>query len=157
MHSRHEGGYGMKFVETGVGDDGRSRVTSVHDVLADRAFRSGSLTSEVLWATNEIPFELPIPRRAASDPVVDFGIPANAIRFTMLRIEAGEQEHGLHRTDTIDFDLVVAGEVDLLLDDGDINLQPGDSVVLPGVTHGWRAGPDGVVMCIAVLGLAAVQ
>ena len=147
----------MQFVETGVGDDGRSRVVGIHEVLADRAFRSGSLTSEVLWSTNEVPFEVPVPRRGPDDPVLDFGIPANATRFTMLRIESGEQEHGLHRTDTIDFDVVLAGEVDLLVEDGEVTLRPHDSVVLPGVVHGWRAGPDGVLLSIAVLGLTRVE
>jgi quercetin dioxygenase-like cupin family protein len=147
----------MKFVVTGVGENGRSRVVESHEVHQDRAQRMGSLLSEVLWSTNEIPFETPGPGRKPNEPVLDFGIPPGATRFTMLRIESGEEEHGLHRTDTIDYDVVLEGQVTLLLEDELVNLERCDSVVLPGTVHGWRAGPDGVLLSIVVLGLPAPQ
>ncbi len=45
-----------------------------------------------------------------------------------------------HTTPTFDVDLVISGEVDLLLENGDVHLEPGDTVVIPGVVHGWRTG-----------------
>jgi quercetin dioxygenase-like cupin family protein len=51
-----------------------------------------------------------------------------------------EPDHpGMHTTDTIDFDLVVAGEVWLELDDGaEVRLQVGDSVIQNGTRHAWH-------------------
>ena len=46
---------------------------------------------------------------------------------------------GMHTTDTIDFEIVLAGEVVLELDDGaEVTLHPGDTVVQNGTRHRWR-------------------
>ena len=46
---------------------------------------------------------------------------------------------GMHTTDTIDFEVVLSGQVVLELDDGaEKTLQPGDTVVQNGTRHRWR-------------------
>ncbi len=46
---------------------------------------------------------------------------------------------GMHTTPTIDFDLVIAGEIVLELDNGATKtLRPGDIVVQNGTRHRWR-------------------
>jgi mannose-6-phosphate isomerase-like protein (cupin superfamily) len=46
---------------------------------------------------------------------------------------------GMHRSDTIDFEYVIAGEVWLELDDGqEVHLRAGDTVVQNGTRHAWR-------------------
>jgi quercetin dioxygenase-like cupin family protein len=60
----------------------------------------------------------------------------------------------MHHTDTVDFDTVLSGSVELTLGDGMHQLAAGDSVVMTGVDHAWRAGPEGCrlnVMSIGVL------
>lgn len=53
----------------------------------------------------------------------------------------------MHATDTLDINVIIDGEVTLFLDDGvNVVLSKGDSVILPGNQHGWRAGPQGVSM-----------
>jgi quercetin dioxygenase-like cupin family protein len=51
-----------------------------------------------------------------------------------------EPDHrGMHTTDTIDFDVVISGEVWLELDDGaEVRLGPGDSVIQNGTRHAWH-------------------
>jgi hypothetical protein len=50
---------------------------------------------------------------------------------------------GMHTTATIDFEVVLDGEVWLELDDGvEIHLQPGDTVVQNGTRHAWRDHGD---------------
>lgn len=44
---------------------------------------------------------------------------------------------GMHRTRTIDYAIVVSGEIDLLLDETDVHLQVGDVVVQRGTNHAW--------------------
>jgi len=44
---------------------------------------------------------------------------------------------GMHRTRTIDYAIVVSGEIDLLLDDTDVHLRAGDVVVQRGTNHAW--------------------
>jgi hypothetical protein len=50
---------------------------------------------------------------------------------------------GMHTTDTIDFEIVLDGEVWLELDDGaEVHLRPGDTVVQNGTRHAWRNHGD---------------
>ena len=51
-----------------------------------------------------------------------------------------ERDHpGMHTTDTVDFDVVVSGEVVLELDDGaEVLLKAGDCVVQNGTRHAWH-------------------
>jgi quercetin dioxygenase-like cupin family protein len=58
----------------------------------------------------------------------------------------------MHHTDTVDFDLVVEGTIELILDDGAHALQSGDCVFMTGVDHGWRAGPAGCILSGTSLG-----
>lgn len=84
---------------------------------------------------------------------LDLVLPPGALRWTMIEYAPGA-EFSMHHTDTVDFDVVLSGSVELVLDDGDHLLEPGDSAVITGVDHGWRAGPRGCrldVLTIAAL------
>ncbi len=43
----------------------------------------------------------------------------------------------MHRTETIDYALILSGEIDMLLDDVDVHLKAGDVVVQVGTNHAW--------------------
>ena len=61
---------------------------------------------------------------------------------------------GRHTTDTIDLNLIVSGEVWLLLDDGaEVHLRAGDCVVQNGTRHAWsNRGNQPCVMAVAQVG-----
>jgi mannose-6-phosphate isomerase-like protein (cupin superfamily) len=63
-------------------------------------------------------------------------------------------EPGMHTTDTIDFEVVVSGEVVLELDDGaEKVLGPGDTVVQNGTRHRWaNRGTEPAVVAVILLG-----
>jgi quercetin dioxygenase-like cupin family protein len=63
---------------------------------------------------------------------------------------------GMHTTDTIDFDVVLAGEVWLELDDGaEVRLEAGDSVIQNGTRHAWHnRSSDPCTLAIAIVGAA---
>ena len=57
---------------------------------------------------------------------------------------------GMHTTNTIDFEVILSGEVVLELDDGAMTtLRPGDTVVQNGTRHRW-SNPGAVPAVIAV-------
>jgi mannose-6-phosphate isomerase-like protein (cupin superfamily) len=43
----------------------------------------------------------------------------------------------MHRTKTIDYALILTGEIDMLLDDSEIHLKAGDVVIQRGTNHAW--------------------
>jgi hypothetical protein len=61
---------------------------------------------------------------------------------------------GMHTTDTVDYDIVLDGEIWLELDDGaETMLKQGDVVVQCGTRHAWRNRGDGpATMCFVLIG-----
>jgi hypothetical protein len=57
--------------------------------------------------------------------------------------EEGEQPHPLmHRTKTVDYGIVLSGEIYLVLDKGETLLKAGDVVVQRGTNHAWSNRSD---------------
>ncbi|MBA2282993.1 MAG: cupin domain-containing protein [Acidimicrobiia bacterium] len=63
-------------------------------------------------------------------------------------------EPGMHATPTIDFEVVISGEVVLELDDGaEVQLRPGDTVVQNGTRHRWHnRGAEPATLAVFVVG-----
>ena len=61
------------------------------------------------------------------------------------------QHPGMHRTETIDYAVVLDGEMTLVLDDGEVELSPGDLVVQCGTNHAWVNRSDRVTRMLFVL------
>lgn len=61
---------------------------------------------------------------------------------------------GMHTTDTVDYDIVLEGEIWLELDDGaEMHLRQGDVVVQCGTRHAWRnKGTAPVTMAFMLIG-----
>ncbi len=43
----------------------------------------------------------------------------------------------MHRTRTLDYAIVLAGEIDMLLDEGEVHLKAGDILIQRGTNHAW--------------------
>jgi hypothetical protein len=82
---------------------------------------------------------------------LDLGIPPGIARWMMVQFQPGQRSQ-VHHTDTIDFDTIIFGDVDILLDDGPHHLEPGDCVLVPGIDHAWLAGPYGCTSSVVVIG-----
>ena len=66
-----------------------------------------------------------------------------------------EKEHpGMHTTDTIDYGIVLSGEIWLELDDeAEVHLKQGDCVIQNGTRHAWRnRGPEPCIMAFVMVG-----
>ena len=66
-----------------------------------------------------------------------------------------EPDHpGMHTTDTVDFDIVLSGEVWLELDDGaEVHLVAGDTVIQNGTRHVWHnRTTEPCVIAVALVG-----
>ena len=72
-------------------------------------------------------------------------------------MEVLEPDHpGMHTTDTVDFDVIVSGEVYLELDDGaEVLLKAGDCVIQNGTRHAWHnRSSEKCVISVAIVGAA---
>jgi quercetin dioxygenase-like cupin family protein len=70
-------------------------------------------------------------------------------------MEVLEPAHpGMHTTDTVDFDVIVSGEVYLELDEGaEVRLKAGDCVIQNGTRHAWHnRSSEKCVISVAIVG-----
>lgn len=64
---------------------------------------------------------------------------------------------GFHRTATVDYDVILSGELWLELDDGDVrHLKAGDVVIQNGTRHAWRNRTETPAVMLSVLVGAAI-
>jgi quercetin dioxygenase-like cupin family protein len=165
----------MRRLVVGTGPDGRSAVVAdgpppsvyrfggadgdrdPHDLKGlaasdgEASAAPGEVVVSELWAT------LGGDRPDGTDPTAtadgfDVECPPGGTRWRIVEMGAG-RERPMHRTVTVDYDLVLAGEIDLLLEDGPVRLRAGDAVVLPGVVHGWRTAKSACTMAVAMVAL----
>jgi mannose-6-phosphate isomerase-like protein (cupin superfamily) len=57
----------------------------------------------------------------------------------------------MHRTETVDYAVVLEGEITLILDEGEVNLQAGDVVIQRGTNHAWSNRSGKVTKMLYVL------
>ena len=48
----------------------------------------------------------------------------------------------MHRTRSLDYAIVLAGEIDMLLDDSEVHMKAGDIMVQQGTNHAWVNNSD---------------
>ncbi len=98
--------------------------------------RPGSgLVSTLLWATDESPAEL---SGSADRAAREIGIPPprNGSIFRVVDFPPGAKGE-MHRTSSIDYAVVLEGEIDMLLPGSEVSLRAGDVLVQQGASHAW--------------------
>jgi quercetin dioxygenase-like cupin family protein len=63
----------------------------------------------------------------------------------------GRKHPGMHKTNTVDFLVVLSGEIWLVLDEGEILLKQGDTCVQRGTLHAWSNRSDKPCILAGVL------
>ncbi len=169
----------LRRVITGHGPDGRSKVS------IDSAPLDGVAPLLEVWAAQAGPVDSRDEADLAAGPVrlcpspggskfryftvepLPAGLPPEAVEAAFAQgfaaIGAADarvdtrRHPAMHRTSSLDYIIVLKGEVTLLLDDGEVHLKPFDVVVQRGTNHGWVAtGPEPALLA-AILIDAEVQ
>ena len=141
----------VRCLVTGVDASGRSCVLREREVAFAEIV--DGLHVDPIFRTKATP---PDPRPEGRGDLVDLGVQPGQCSFAVWRFEP-DTEVGMHHTDSVDFDVVLKGSIDLILDDGTHSLAPGDSVVMTGIDHAWRAGSGGCVLIAANLGSSRLE
>ena len=59
---------------------------------------------------------------------------------------------GMHKTKSLDYGILLAGRLTLLLDDGKVDLAPFDVVIQRGTNHGWtNPGTEPALMAFILI------
>ena len=151
----------VRRVVTGHRADGRSSVL-IDAPAPNVTQRAAGNGSTLVWVTDESPADVsvtgdraareigvPPPRRGSIFRIAEFppGIGGDVRdNETVLRdfgigadVKRGHapRHPAIHRTRSLDYIVVLEGEITLLLDDGEVVLKAGDVVVQQGTNHAW--------------------
>jgi mannose-6-phosphate isomerase-like protein (cupin superfamily) len=152
----------IRRVVTTVGTDGKAVVlfdgANPHKVVRPNR----SVTSRLVWVTDQTPADI---SGTADRAATNIGIapPHNGSVFRIIDIPPTPPEIGkldndylhkqigdhaprkglpprhplMHRTLTIDYAIIMQGEIDMLLDDSEVHLKAGDVLIQQGTNHAW--------------------
>jgi len=106
---------------------------------ANAKYPSGeAIVSTLMWVTDATPCDISIGEgiRDEGDRILGTPPPANGTRFAILEI--GPSPRGvMHRTETLDYVVILSGRIDMDMDDSTVHLGPGDVVIQRGTNHAW--------------------
>jgi quercetin dioxygenase-like cupin family protein len=145
-----------------TGHDAQGKAVVLFDAeLQPKQRSAGSNGMTLFWVTSESPADVggstdraqtqvgvPPPANGTVFRIVDFApLPPHAGPvdhhqiLVSMGIDPATQGHArhanTHRTRTIDYALVLDGEIDMLLDDTEIHVKAGDVVVQQATNHAW--------------------
>jgi quercetin dioxygenase-like cupin family protein len=140
------------------------RVVTGHDeahvakVLVDGAATNAKhpqagLVSTMMWCTDGAPAGIPIGEQPEDMGARIMGTapPRNGTRFAVIDFPPGNQPH-MHRTETIDYVIVMEGEIEMDMDASSVKLKAGDIMIQRGTNHAWanRSGRPARVAFVLV-------
>ena len=95
-------------------------------------------TSTLIWSTDSTPADCSV-----GENIEDLGAriigtppPENGTRFCVIEFPPGNPGR-MHRTETIDYVVVICGELDMDMDDSTVRLKAGDVLVQRATHHAW--------------------
>ena len=137
-----------------TGHDGNSVAKVIRDGQATNTKlpREG-VASTLLWCSDEMPADI-----AVGDNAEDMGArilgtapPQNGSRFIVMEFAPGIASD-MHRTETIDYIVMLSGAIDMDMDDSTVTLRPGDIMVQRGTNHAWvNRGTEPARLAIVLL------
>jgi mannose-6-phosphate isomerase-like protein (cupin superfamily) len=138
-------------VVTGHDADGRA-VVKIDEIGKNLASSRPGATAAVVWTTEGFPVDNTGEEDAGlrrTGTTLD-----NGTVFRILELAPGVTPRN-HRTDSIDYAVVMSGEVDMELDDTSVHLKAGDVLVQRGTIHNWVN--RGTVPCVIAFVLIAAE
>jgi quercetin dioxygenase-like cupin family protein len=133
----------VRRVVTGHDGDGKA-IVEIDEIAQASSLRPGAEAS-VIWATESFPVENTVEgdgaERAKGTTL------ANGTVFRVISFSPGNTPRN-HRTHSIDYAVVLSGEIDMEMDDTTVHLETGDVLVQRGTIHNWAN--HGTEPCVLV-------
>jgi quercetin dioxygenase-like cupin family protein len=130
-------------IVTGHDSKGKSIVVSDGPVPNTQDV-SGAASFHEIWVTAGAPAPIVAKEEEPTTAGDSVPPPANGTRLRIVDFPPGGRSP-MHRTETVDYGIVLAGELQLILDDGsETTLHAGDIVIQRGTDHTWVNASDHV-------------
>ena len=149
-----------------TGKDAKGKAIAITDGAAPNVIvsKERGTTSTLLWVTDSTPADVS-GNKDATDRKIGVPPPVGGTIFRVIEFapekdltssyedrlklmremglgpEGPTRDHprdaGMHRTRTIDYVLILSGEIDMLMDDSEVHLKAGDTLVQRATNHAW--------------------
>lgn len=123
----------LRRIVTGHDANGKAIVLIDEQVKNQVSARPGT-TASVIWTT----VGFPVNNDGSEDTsggASSTTLP-NGTVFRVVEFQPGNAPR-VHRTDSIDYAVVISGEIDMELDDTTVHVKAGDVIVQRGTVHNW--------------------
>jgi quercetin dioxygenase-like cupin family protein len=143
----------LRRVVTGHDANGRA-VVLIDETATNMVSARPGTTASVVWTTEGFPADNngheDESRRQTGTTL------ANGSVFRVLELAPGNTPRN-HRTDSIDYAVVMKGEIDMELDDTTVHLKAGDVLVQRGTIHNWvNRGAEPCVIAFVLIAAGPV-
>jgi len=128
----------VRRVVTGHDKDGKSCVWK-DGFATNHKYPNPRMISTLLWCGTEVPVDF-MGDEDMGDRILGTAPPAGGFRFMFSELGPGDKTQPmphLHKTDSMDFKIVLSGEVTMILDKESVILKPGDICIGRGTSHAW--------------------
>jgi quercetin dioxygenase-like cupin family protein len=123
----------IRRVVTGHDEQGRA-VVAIDEVCRNLVSRRPNHASCVIWSTGEFPADNSDAVDGATREVATTD-PGGTV-FRLVEYQPGVAPRN-HRTESLDYAVVLSGEIDMELDGSVVHLRAGDVLVQRGTIHNW--------------------
>ena len=141
-------------IVTGHDETGRA-VVKIDEISQNLVSSRPGATASVVWTTQGFPVDNTGNEdqgRRQTGTTLD-----NGTVFRVLELAPGASPRN-HRTDSIDYAVVIAGEIDMELDDTTVHLKAGDLLVQRGTIHNWvNRGTQPCVIAFVLIAARSVE
>ena len=127
-----------------TGHDAKNVAKVILDAPATNAkFPGPGMVSTMIWCTDHAPADISVGEKVEDmgARIIGTAPPAKGSRFAVIDFPPGNKPH-MHRTETIDYVIVIEGEIDMDMDDSTVTLKAGDVMVQRGTNHAWANRGD---------------
>src|SRR2546430_1164005 len=124
----------IRRVVTGHDANGKA-VVKIDDVGTHVVSGRPRMTRQLIWTTNDLPVHFSEDGEDKGAREIGTTIKNGSV-FRVIEFEPGCAPRN-HRTDSIDYAVVMSGESDMEMDDTAVHLKAGDVVVQRGTDHKW--------------------
>ena len=144
----------LRRVVTGHDANGRA-VIKIDEVSKNLVSSRPRQTACVVWTTERFPVDN---TGDADEGLRQVGTTLkNGTVFRVVEFGPGVAPRN-HRTDSIDYAVVMSGEIDMVLDDTVVHLKAGDVLVQRGTIHNWvNRGTEPCVMAFVLIDAKPVE
>ena len=142
----------VRRVVTGHDENGKA-VVRIDDRGAHAKSNRPNMTAQVIWTTDDLPVNFAEDGEDKGAREIGTTVQNGSV-FRVIEFAPGVTPRN-HRTDSIDYAVVVSGEIDMEMDDTLVHLRAGDVLVQRGTIHNWvNQGTEPCVIAFVLISAA---